>query len=174
MINPALQEIGGTDRARAIEVTAKCMRHSFVLVSLAAIVVAVLARPVVPLVYGPAFAYGAVITVALLPGILAYSMMPALASFFQQQLGRPRLPFYFSALSAVVCAVATALTLPRFGVIAAAVATSVSYSLAFSAALLYFVRCTGTSGARIFALSVDDLRPYYSLIATAVGTRRGR
>lgn len=174
MINPALRDIGGTDYARATEVTAKCMRHSLVLVFGAAVLVAVFARPLVPLIYGPAFSYGAVVTLALLPGIVAYSMMPALGAFFSQQLGQPRIPLYFSALSTVVCAFVTVLALPHFGIIAAAVATSISYSVAFVAALLYFVRRTGIGGGRIFALSADDLRPYYSLLTSAAGVLRGR
>ncbi len=123
---------------------------------------------------GPAFSYGAVITIALLPGIVAYSMMPALAAFFSQQLGEPRVPFYFSALSTAVCAVVTALALPHFGIIAAAVATSISYTIAFVAAAVYFIRRTGMTVGRIFALSGDDFRPYYLLLTSAVGALRGR
>lgn len=174
MINPSLQAIGGKDFARAAEVTAKCMRHSLVLVLLAAVCVGLLAHEVVPLIYGQAFAYGAAITIALLPGIVAYSMMPALSAFFSQQLGQPRVPSYFSALSAAVCAIITALALPRFGMIAAAVATSVSYSAAFVAATIYFTKKSGLSGGRIFAYSTDDLRPYYSLVSGAVAVIRGR
>jgi O-antigen/teichoic acid export membrane protein len=174
MINPSLQDIGGRDFRRAAEVTAKCMRHSFLLVFIAAVLVAALARPVVPLIYGPAFSYGAVLTVALLPGIIAYSMMPALAAFFSQQLGRPRVPFYFSALSTLLCAVVTALTLPHFGIIAAAVATSISYTIAFIAATLYFVRTSGMSLGRIFAYSVNDLRPYQSLVTGVLAGMRRR
>lgn len=92
MINPSLMAIGGNDFARAAEVTAKCMRHSLVLVFLAAVCVALLAREVVPLIYGPAFSYGAIITIALLPGIVAYSMMPALAAFFHNSSVAPESP----------------------------------------------------------------------------------
>jgi O-antigen/teichoic acid export membrane protein len=174
MINPALRDIGGSDRVRAAEMTAKCMRHSLVLVFSAALLVAVLARPLVPLIYGPVFSYGAVVTLALLPGIVAYSMMPALAAFFSQQLAQPRTPFYFSALSVVICAVVTAFALPHFGIIAAAAATSISYTIAFVAAAAYFVRCTGMTAGRIFALSADDFRPYGMLLTSAVGAIRGR
>ncbi len=174
MINPSLQDIGGSDRARAVALTAKCMRHSFLLVLGAAVLVALLVRTAVPIIFGPAFSYGAVVTLALLPGIVAYSMMPALSAFFLQQLGEPRTPFYFSALSMVVCAVVTFFTLPHFGIIAAAVATSISYTIAFVAAATYFVRRTGMSAGRIFTLSVDDLRPYHMLISTAFATIRGR
>ncbi|HEX4012531.1 MAG TPA: oligosaccharide flippase family protein [Candidatus Cybelea sp.] len=174
MINPSLRDIGGKDFERAAEVTAKCMRHSLLLVFIAALAVALLARTVVPLLYGPAFSYGAVLTIALLPGIIAYSMMPALSAFFSQQLGRPRVPSYFSALSAGVCALITALALPRFGLIAAALATSISYSAAFVLATIYFTRVSGLSFARTFAYSTADLRPYRSLLTGAMGALRGR
>lgn len=174
MINPSIRDIGGRDFARATEVTAKCVRHSFVLVIVAALFVAALARPMVPLIYGRAFSYGSVLTIALLPGIVSYSMMPALSAFFSQQLGQPRIPLYFSALSTVVCAIVTILTLPRFGLIAAAVATSISYTIAFVAAAMYFARVSGMSGSRIFAYSVDDFRPYRSLLTNALGALRGR
>jgi O-antigen/teichoic acid export membrane protein len=174
MINPALKDIGGKDFTRAAAVTAKCMRHSFVLVFAAAVCVALLAHQVVPLIYGPAFSYGAVVAIALLPGIVAYSMMPALSAFFSQQLGQPRVPFYFSAFSTLVCATVTALALPHFGIIAAAVATSISYTAAFIAAAAYFTRATGWSAGRIFAYSVDDLRPYHSLLTGAAAVIRGR
>jgi O-antigen/teichoic acid export membrane protein len=174
MINPALRDIGGADRVKAAEMTAKCMRHSLVLVFSAALLVAVLARPLVPFIYGPVFSYGGVVTLALLPGIVAYSMMPALAAFFSQQLAQPRTPFYFSGLSVAICAVVTALALPHFGIIAAAAATSISYTIAFVAAAAYFVRCTGMTAGRIFALSADDFRPYGVLLTSAVGAIRGR
>lgn len=174
MINPSLLDIGGSDRIRAVELTAKCVRHSFLLVLCAAVLVALLARTVVPIIFGPAFSYGAVVTLALLPGIVAYSMMPALAAFFLQHLGEPRTPFYFSALATIVCAVVTFFTLPHFGIIAAAVATSISYTIAFIAAAIYFVRRTGTSVAKIFGFSIDDLRPYHVLVSSAFASIRGR
>ena len=69
----------------------------------------------------------------------------------------------------------TALTLPHFGIIAAAVATSAFlYSIAFVAAAAYFVRRTGIGLGSIFALSADNLRPYFLLLTSAVAVLRGR
>jgi O-antigen/teichoic acid export membrane protein len=110
----------------------------------------------------------------LLPGIIAYSMMPALTAFFSQQLGQPRVPFYFSALSVLVCALIIVLTLPHYGIIAASIATSVSYSLAFVAAVIYFCRRTGTAWGNLFGFSMDDLQAYRSLLASVAGAIRIR
>lgn len=173
MINPSLKYIGGADRQTAVEATAKCVRHSLLLVLTAAVFLGVLAPTLIPMIYGSSFAYGATVTRALLPGIVSYSMMPALSAFFSQQMGRPSLPLYFSIASTIICGVATALTLPHFGIIAGAVATSVSYTVAFAAATVYFVRHAGVGAGRIFSISADDLRPYRSILARCVGSLRG-
>ena len=152
----------GTE-AEAADVTATCMRHSFALVLIGAVVVFFAAPPLVPLVYGKSFAEAGLVTRYLLPGIIAYSMMPTLATFFAQQLGQPRLPLVFSTTSTVICACATALMLPHFGIIGGAIATSRSYIVAFTGAVSYFVRRTQIRPGRLFTLSRADLHPYRAL-----------
>lgn len=158
----------GTE-SEAAEVTAACMRHSFALVVLGAIAVFFLAPVLVPIVYGPAFAQAGTVARLLLPGIVAYSMMPTLANFFSQQLGQPRLPLVFSSTSTVVCAIATVLMLPHFGIAGGAIATSLSYTVAFIAATTYFVRRTRIRPLRLFTFTRADLHPYRSLIASKAG-----
>jgi O-antigen/teichoic acid export membrane protein len=158
----------GTE-AEAAETTATCMRHSFALVLLGSVIVFFLAPPLVPLVYGPAFAQAGTVARLLLPGIIAYSMMPTLSNFFSQQLGKPRLPLVFSTTSTVVCAVSTVLLLPRLGIAGGAIATSVSYIIAFTAATAFFVRRTRIRPLRLFALSRADLHPYRALFWRKVG-----
>jgi Na+-driven multidrug efflux pump len=92
-------------------------------------------------------------------------MMPTLATFFAQQLGRPRIPLLFSTLSTILCAALTVVLLPRFGIVGGAIATSVSYCLAFAAAAIYFIRRTRIAPLQLFALSAADLAPYRSLLA---------
>lgn len=158
----------GTE-AEAANVTAACMRHSFALVLAGAIVVFFLAPVLIPIVYGRAFAEAGIVARVLLPGIVAYSMMPTLATFFSQQLGQPRLPLVFSTTSTIICATATALMLPHFGIIGGAIATSISYLVAFTAATIYFVRRTHIAPLRLFTLSRADLLPYRALISAKVG-----
>lgn len=154
----------GTER-EAANTTAACMRHSFVLVLLASVVVFFAAPPLLPLVYGPQFAQAGLVARVLLPGIIAYSMMPTLGTFFSQRLGQPRTPLIFSSMSTVICAVMTVLLLPHFGIVGGAVATSVSYSIAFAAAVTYFVRRTRIGPRRIFTLTRGDLEPYRTLLS---------
>ena len=101
-------------------------------------------------------------------GVVAYSMMGALATFFSQQLGEPKVPLYLRLLSAIICAVVTILALPRFGIAGGAVATSVSYLVTFALATAYFCRQTGLTAQRLFLLSRQDLTPYRSALSYAL------
>lgn len=159
--------------SQAADATATCMRHSFALVLLGSIVVFFLAPPLVPIVYGKQFAEAGLVSRVLLPGIMAYSMMPTLATFFAQQLGQPRIPLIFSTVSTVLCGTITVLALPHFGIVGGALATSVSYVVAFAAAAAYFVHRTRIAPSRLFTLTRSDLRPYRSLIASTFAALRG-
>jgi O-antigen/teichoic acid export membrane protein len=143
------------------------------LVLVASIIVFFAAPPLVPLVYGAQFAQAGLVARVLLPGIIAYSMMPTLATFFSQQLGQPRLPLVFSSTSTVICAVLTIALIPRMGIVGGALATSVSYCIAFTAAVTYFVHRTRIGPRRIFALSRSDLEPYRALLTRRSFSLRG-
>lgn len=157
----------------AAQLTAKCMRHSLALVCLASIVIFVFAPPLVVFVYGKAFAGAGLVVRVLIPGIIAYSMMPSLATFFSQQLGKPRIPLVFSTLSTLICAGATAFLLPRIGIVGGALATSVSYSVAFTLACLYFLKITPVRARSLFVLSAQDISLYKGIMRRAV-TRPAR
>jgi O-antigen/teichoic acid export membrane protein len=161
----------GTE-AKGAEATATAMRHSFALALLAAILIALLAPPVVPLVYGGAFAPAVLVTWLLLPGIVAYSMMGALSTFFSQQLGEPRLPLLFRLISIAICAAVTVVLLPHLGIAGGAIGTSLSYLISFGLAATYFVRRTGIPPHRLFLLAKGDLVPYRSLLMSALANLR--
>lgn len=173
MATAAFGVIARGTESQAADATATCMRHSFALVLIGAVVVFFLAPPLVPLVYGHQFAAAGMVSRALLPGIMAYSMMPTLATFFAQQLGRPRIPLIFSTVSTVLCGGLTVVLLPHFGIVGGAVATSCSYVIAFTAAAAYFVHRTHIAPLRLFKFTRSDLRPYRLLLSQTLGALRG-
>jgi O-antigen/teichoic acid export membrane protein len=173
MVTASFGSIARGTESQAANTTATCMRHSFTLVLLAAVIVFFAAPPLIPLVYGKQFAQAGLVARVLLPGIIAYSMMPTLATFFSQQLGQPRLPLIFSSISTVLCAIMTVALLPHFGIVGGALATSVSYCIAFGAAVTYFVQRTQIAPRRIFTLSRSDLEPYRALLTSRLFTMRG-
>ena len=173
MVTAAFGNIARGSEREAANTTATCMRHSFALVLIGAVVVFFAVPPLIPLVYGPKFAQAGLVARVLLPGIVAYSMMPTLATFFSQQLGQPRIPLLFSTISTVICAGTTVALLPHFGILGGAIATSVSYVFAFGAAVVYFVRRTKIDPLRLFTLTRSDLRPYQALLSRKLFSLRG-
>lgn len=177
IVTSATGRIAHNDERESAQVTATCMRHSFALVLLCSVVVYFAAPPLIVLVYGPQFAGAGIVLRYLLPGIIAYSTMPVLATFFSQQLGNPRIPLALSTISMVLCAGITAAILPVMGIAGGAIATSVSYFTAFAFAVAYFMRRTGMPLRRMFVLSADDLHSYRRVALLALawpGTLKAR
>lgn len=166
----AFGRIGSSSETDAAELTARCMRHSFAFVAAAAAVAFVVGPMLIVPIYGAPFAGAGNVLRVLLPGIVAYCLMPLLATFFTQQLGRPSIPLALSSISTIICAVVTAALLPRYGIIAGAAATSVSYVTAVAIGAVFFVRRTGISPTALFLLKGEDVRRYAQLF-TAAATR---
>lgn len=150
--------------AEAAQATATCMRHSFALSLAGAGCIAVVAPIFVPLLYGRAFDGAVLVTWLLLPGVVAYSTIGALTTFFLQQVGEPRLVLVFRVVSLVICAVATVAMLPTFGIAGGAIATSISYVISLALAAAYFVRRTGIAPGRLFLATKNDVIPYRNLV----------
>ncbi|MBC5824893.1 MAG: oligosaccharide flippase family protein [Candidatus Eremiobacteraeota bacterium] len=161
----AFGRIGTSGPKEAARITAKGMRHSIAMVGVVSVLVFFFAPTLVTLMYGKAFAASGIIVRLLLPGMIAYSAMPMLNTFFNQQLGNPNIPLTFTSISTVICASITLLTIHRFGIAAGAIATSASYVTAFALATAYFVRKTGTPLRSIFIFDADDLRHYHHLLS---------
>jgi O-antigen/teichoic acid export membrane protein len=165
----AFGRIGASNEINAAELTARCMRHSFIVVTIAAAVAFVVGPSVITLVYGARFAPAGSVLRLLLPGIIAYCIMPLLATFFAQQLGRPSIPLALSTASTLICAAVTAALIPRYGIAAGAVATSMSYVAAVSTGTWVFVRRTGISPLRLLILDRYDLHRYRHLLSAVAG-----
>jgi O-antigen/teichoic acid export membrane protein len=169
----AFGRIASSDEKEAAALTARCMRHSLALIAPVSIVIVIVGPPLVTLVYGNAFAPSGIVLRLLSPGIIAYCLMPLLATFFVQQLGRPMIPLALSTVSTIICAVATVTFIPRYGIAAGAVASSLSYVTVVAIAATLFIRRTRMSAAQLFILNRDDLRQYSRLLG-GVAARIGR
>jgi O-antigen/teichoic acid export membrane protein len=170
----AFGRIGSEPEASAAELTARCTRHSLAFVGAAAVVAFIVGPWLITLVYGAKFAAAGLVLRVLMPGIVAYCIMPMLATFFTQQLGRPSIPLVLSAISTALCAAVTAVLLPHYGLVAAAAATSVSYVVAVAIGAILFMRRTGLSPAQVFILNSNDMRQYAHLLGSITARIRAR
>jgi O-antigen/teichoic acid export membrane protein len=168
----AFGRITRAGEAESAQLTATCMRHSMVLSLIFGAIAFAAAPMLIPLVYGSQFAPAGLVLRVLMPGVIAYSTMPVLATFFSQQLGTPRIPLIFSAISMVICGALTIATIHRFGIVAGALATSVSYVAAFIAATVYFSRRSGIGVKDLFLPRRGDVEPYRALFESTLRAPR--
>jgi O-antigen/teichoic acid export membrane protein len=162
----AFGRINSGSRAESANLTAKCVRHTLVGVALACTVVFFLGPPVIPLIYGKAFAGAGTALRFLMPGIAAYSALPFFSTFFIQQLGRPLQQLAILSGSAVLCAIITLATVKTLGIAGGAIATSVSNLAAFSTCVILFTRETGITAKGLFGFTAEDIRPYKNLLSS--------
>jgi O-antigen/teichoic acid export membrane protein len=152
----------------AADLTAKCVRHTVVMVGAGCVVLLLVGPMLIRLVYGPAFTGAGPTLRLLLPGILSYSVMPFFGQYFIQQRGKPLLTMTVSAVSAAICAAVTLLTIHKLGILSGALGTSVSYSMALAFAVAYFSAEAGKPARSLLTFNKDDIRPYTTLLQSVL------
>ncbi len=135
--------IGTPDRARAAATTVRVVHLSLTALLLVAPLLAAAAVLVIPFVLGPAYAASLPLLAWLLPGALVFGGASALSAYFTNHAGRPQVPAQVAALSLVLNATLAALLVPRMGMAGAALAASLSYTVAVAVLAWRFARHAG-------------------------------
>ncbi|HVN87112.1 MAG TPA: lipid II flippase MurJ [Candidatus Binatia bacterium] len=107
------------------------------------LVVALLARPLVHLLFGSGFDPAVAPLVTLLPGMAAYALAHVTTSYFYAQLGRPMLNGVVALVSLVIGLVASAVLAPPFGLVGVAAAVSLGRVVAIIVNVWLFTRLSG-------------------------------
>ncbi|MDZ7266142.1 MAG: oligosaccharide flippase family protein [candidate division KSB1 bacterium] len=140
----------------ARELTSRVCRFTLWLTLLAALLLGLLADHIVTLVFGPAFVPAVPALWLLLPGVVMYALSNLLTSHLVGR-GHPRennqalALAFFANLGINLC------TIPRFGILGAALASSLSYTLATLHLLRAYQRLNGASLAEIILPRRADL-----------------
>jgi O-antigen/teichoic acid export membrane protein len=132
------------DAASAVEFTARVTRLVLVGAAVAALALAVIARPLFVTVYGSEFEKSLIPLLILLPGSVAWSAYRIVASGLQG-LNRPGETSRAQLAATVVTLVGLALTLRSWGIRGAALTSTVAYTTAFVACLRYLAAAGGIS-----------------------------
>lgn len=137
--------------------TAAACRHTLAGMAVLCLGAGVLAGPLVHIVYGRAFEGAAVPFVLLLPGVLALS----LETIFMNDLAGRGLPPVVIVVPGVGLAINVLLNfifIPRFGLSAAAIASSIAYGAMLVIAWTAFARRTATPVAACSLITGGDVK----------------
>ena len=127
----------------------------------------VLGTQVIPLVYGEPFRPSVAALIWILPGIVIFSVANVLAAYIAG-IGKPRLNLLVSSISLVVTIALDLALIPKFNIVGAAIASSVSYTLSAVLLIAFFSRETGASLREILLPTAEDVKMLLSVVRLRV------
>ncbi|MBI4516439.1 MAG: oligosaccharide flippase family protein [Deltaproteobacteria bacterium] len=122
-----------------------------------ALIAALLARPMIRLLFGAEFEPAVVPLLWLLPGVVAYALAHVTTSYFYGQAGRPMLNGLVALISLVLGLAACAVLAPRFGLAGVAAGVSSGRIIAIAVNLWLFTRLSRCSLAEVLLPRASDL-----------------
>jgi O-antigen/teichoic acid export membrane protein len=141
------------------EFSAKICRNNLFLMVILAIIAIFIARPVVLMLYGAEYETVIYALYSLLWGIVIFPFYKFLSSYFasQKMLG---IGIFASAVGIGANIVANMILIPRYGVLGAGLASSISYSVLSFILLLFFRGYTKIRFREILIPNREDFRDY--------------
>ena len=161
------------DPEEARRIAPVACRNTMLIAAGGAAVLAVVAAPVIPRVFGGGFDDSVQALWWLLPGTVALTGSKVLTSYIFSQ-GRPLVNTMITASSLVVTFVALFLLVPAFGVNGAAGASSLAYIAHFVAALYAYGRISGNRPIDAIIPRTEDVRLYTDTLHRVLATMQRR
>ena len=163
--------MGSATREEAAHLTAIGVRHTIIVVVSGAVVAAVVAPPLLGIVFGDVYRAGATPLRILCIGTAAYAPASLIGNYFTVQLGRPSMVLWLAALSCVISVTLGFAFIPSLGYTGAAWATTFSYTLSAAIATVVFLRITHIPANELWRIRLDDVLSYFRLARRAMSRR---
>ncbi len=144
------------DADSAVDLTLKFIKATFIVTLLLLIVLLLIPGRVFTSAFGNDFTQVKIIIACLSPGIMAVVVSQMLSHFFSG-IGKPAPNAVSSGLGLFVILIAGLILIPRFGIVGAALATSLSYMSIVSYQIYVFTRLTRVK-ASDFLVSATEVR----------------
>jgi O-antigen/teichoic acid export membrane protein len=144
------------------ETTGTLLRHTLLVTLLACVGLAVFGRWAIVILYGSAFLPSFMPLLILLPGIMAVSLTSISAAYLAG-IGKPIFAMYASLASLGLNIGLNLLFIPEWGIVGAALATSISYSLGFFIVFFFFLKLSGGKPRDILLVKPEDIRFYIGI-----------
>ena len=153
---PRLSQLSSDEEKRRMITPIMC-RWVIALTLLGGILLGILSLPLIQLLFGRAYIDSILPLLFLLPGIIAGSGAKILANDIAAR-GRPELNMYTSWVVVVVNIAGNFILIPIYGLIGAAIATSVAYVSNLLLKLLIYSRFSGNKWRDTLFVKQDDVR----------------
>lgn len=146
----------GKDITHNAEITSQLARVMLALLLLSCAMLAGLSPYLIPLMFGAAYAGAVIPLICLLPGIAAMGYTKVVSNYLAA-VGRPEINARNATVGLVVNIVANVLLIPGYGIMGAAIATSISYSIICLLCFASYLKMTGSAWHDAVVLRRQDL-----------------
>ena len=144
---------------KADSLTSRVTRHTFFIMIITSLLLAILAVPLIKNLFGQIFLPSVLPLLILLPGIIAFGVGGVLAADLSGR-GRPEFAFYSSLACLIVNVALNIILIPRWGISVAAFASTVSYWVDTIIILLAFLKISKNSLSEVLIIKKEDLKDY--------------
>jgi len=147
----------------ANNLTPRVARHTFFIVLIISLILAVLAKPLVEILFGDAFLPSVIPLLILLPGIIALGGAKTLTADLAGR-GKPQFGAYAAFVSLAVNIPLNLWLIPKWGIAGAAFASSVAYIIATIVVIIAFAKISQKSWSEILITKKTDFQDYKNIL----------
>lgn len=155
--------ISSIENTKANNLTPRVARHTFFIVLIISLILAILAKPLIEILFGEAFLPSVMPLLILLPGIIALSFPKILCADLAGR-GKPIYSLYASVISLGANIPLNLWLIPRWGISGAAFASSVAYIIATLIVIAAFIKISGKSWGEISIIKKIDFQDYINIL----------
>ena len=155
--------VSSSNKKDAAELTASSCRHSFFLSLIMCIGAFLFGRFAIEIMYGEVFLPSYLPLVALLPGVLFFSTS-TLTSSYLNGIGKPIYSPIIDSITLSINIVLNIMLIPTYGIVGAAIASSIAYSLTAFLGVYFFLKHSNISLKAVYIIQKDDLLLYINKI----------
>lgn len=144
---------------QANNLTPRIARHTFLIIFIISLFLAILAKPLIEILFGSAFLPSVTPLLILLPGIIALGGAKTLTADLAGR-GKPQFGTYAAFVSLVVNILLNLWLIPKWGISGAAFASSVAYIIATLMVIIAFAKISRKSYPEILLIKKQDFEDY--------------
>ena len=139
--------------------SAKVCRNNMFIMSIMAVIAVFLARPVVLFLWGPEYEQVTYVLYSILWGIVIYPFYRFLVEYFASEK-KLEIGIFAAFIGIVSNVVANIYLIPRYGIVGAGVASSISYTMLSLILLIFFHHYTKIRVRDVLIPNGEDFRMY--------------
>ena len=147
----------------ANNLTPRVARHTFFIIFILSLILAILIRPLIKILFGIAFLPSVTPLLILLPGIVALGGAKTLTADMAGR-GMPQFGAYSSFISLAVNIPLNLWLIPKWGIAGAAFASSVAYIIATIVVIIAFTKISAKSWTDILLIKKQDFQDYKKIL----------